>query len=141
MSPFALEPNPKRKAFTPNDGRRPPALQFTATKPLCEKASNLQNTQDASCVSDSSVLVESSARYLSALFDSTSVSDIEQLTTLEMAIDGNHMTDRTQRQKVRAAAWVFIVFTAGTALGACGTTKPARKLRLTPSSSETSLSI
>ena len=43
-----------------------------------------------------------------------------------MAIEGKHMTGATQQTKqVRAAAWAFILFTAGTALGACGTTKPA----------------
>ena len=43
-----------------------------------------------------------------------------------MAIEGKHMTDPTQRKKqVRAATWALIVFTAGTALSACGTTKPA----------------
>jgi cytochrome c5 len=44
----------------------------------------------------------------------------------DMAIDGKHVTDRTLRQKlVRATALAFTAFTAGTALGACGTTKPA----------------
>jgi hypothetical protein len=43
-----------------------------------------------------------------------------------MPLEGKHMTDPTQPKKqVRAAAWAFIVFTAGTALSACGTTKPA----------------
>ena len=43
-----------------------------------------------------------------------------------MAIEGTHMTDPTQRKtQVRVAALAFIMFTAGTALSACGTTKPA----------------
>ena len=43
-----------------------------------------------------------------------------------MAIEAKHGTDPTPRKKqVRAEAWAFIVFTAGTALSACGTTKPA----------------
>jgi hypothetical protein len=43
-----------------------------------------------------------------------------------MAIEGTHTTDPTQRKtQVRVAALAFIMFTAGTALSACGTTKPA----------------
>jgi hypothetical protein len=43
-----------------------------------------------------------------------------------MAIEGKHMTDPTnQRPHVPVAVLAFIVFTAGTALSACGTTKPA----------------
>jgi mono/diheme cytochrome c family protein len=43
-----------------------------------------------------------------------------------MAIEGKHMTDPTRRDKqLLAAALAFIVFTAATALSACGTTKPA----------------
>ena len=42
-----------------------------------------------------------------------------------MAIEGTHTTDPTQRKtQVRVAALAFIMFTAGTALSACGTTKP-----------------
>jgi cytochrome c553 len=43
----------------------------------------------------------------------------------DMPIEGKQMTQPTQRKQVRAAAWAFIVFTAGTALSACETTKPA----------------
>jgi hypothetical protein len=43
-----------------------------------------------------------------------------------MALEGKHMTDPTQRKtQVRVTALAFIVFAAGTALSACGTTKPA----------------
>ena len=43
-----------------------------------------------------------------------------------MAIEATHMTDPTQRKtQGRAAALAFIVFTAGTALSACGTATPA----------------
>ena len=42
-----------------------------------------------------------------------------------MPIEGTHITDSTQRKKIRLAALAFIVFTAATALSACGTTKPA----------------
>jgi len=43
-----------------------------------------------------------------------------------MAIERKHMTDATQRKtQVRVAALAFIMFTAGTALSACGTTEPA----------------
>ena len=43
-----------------------------------------------------------------------------------MALEGKQMTDPTQRKtQVRVAALAFIMFTAGTALSACGTTKPA----------------
>jgi mono/diheme cytochrome c family protein len=42
-----------------------------------------------------------------------------------MATEGTHQTDPTQRKKVRVAPLAFIVFTAGTALNACETTKPA----------------
>src|SRR4030095_4155485 len=43
-----------------------------------------------------------------------------------MAIEATHTTDPTQRRtQVRFAALAFIMFTAGTALSACGTTKPA----------------
>ena len=42
-----------------------------------------------------------------------------------MAIEGTHATDPTRRKtQVRVAALAFIMFTAGTALSACGTTKP-----------------
>ncbi len=44
----------------------------------------------------------------------------------DMAIAGIHMTDPTQRKtQMRVAALAFIMFTAGTALSACGTAKPA----------------
>jgi cytochrome c5 len=43
-----------------------------------------------------------------------------------MAIVGTHMTEATQRKThVRVAAFGFIMFTAGTALSACGTTTPS----------------
>jgi hypothetical protein len=43
-----------------------------------------------------------------------------------MAIEGTHTTDPTQRKtRVRIAALALIMFTAATALSACGTTKPA----------------
>jgi len=43
-----------------------------------------------------------------------------------MAMEGKRIADPTQRKKqVPTAALAFIVFTAGTALSACGTTKPA----------------
>jgi cytochrome c5 len=35
------------------------------------------------------------------------------------------MTEPTQRQQIRAAAWAFIMFSAGTVFTACETTKPA----------------
>ena len=42
-----------------------------------------------------------------------------------MAIEGTHTSDPTQRKtQARVAALAFILFTAGTALSACGTTKP-----------------
>jgi mono/diheme cytochrome c family protein len=44
----------------------------------------------------------------------------------DMAIEGTHTTDPTQRKtRVRIAALPLIMFTAATALSACGTTKPA----------------
>jgi mono/diheme cytochrome c family protein len=43
-----------------------------------------------------------------------------------MAIEGKHVTGPTKQKKQRrVAALAFVVFTAGTALSACGTTKPA----------------
>jgi mono/diheme cytochrome c family protein len=43
-----------------------------------------------------------------------------------MAIEGTHMPDRTRpKNQVRVTALAFIVFAAGTALSACGTTTPA----------------
>jgi mono/diheme cytochrome c family protein len=43
-----------------------------------------------------------------------------------MAIEGKHSADPTQpKTQVRLAALAFIMFTVGTALSACGTTKPA----------------
>jgi hypothetical protein len=43
-----------------------------------------------------------------------------------MVIEGTHTTAPTQRKtQVRVAALAFMMFTAGTALSACGTTKPA----------------